>query len=77
LEQEICSNKNLVLRVRAMGRPGRPRKYGPVKRIGFELPYETYLEMERVRDGKTWAEFFIDLFDFAKTHGKFSQIQEV
>ncbi|MEO2152067.1 MAG: hypothetical protein ABGW50_05365 [Thermococcus sp.] len=48
-----------------------------MKRIGFELPYETYLEMERVRDGKTWAEFFIDLFDFAKAHGKFSQVQEV
>ncbi len=59
-----------------MGR-GRPRKYGPVKRIGFELPYEKYLEMDRVRDGKTWAEFFTDLFEFAKAHGKFSQVQEV
>ncbi|WP_157255071.1 hypothetical protein [Palaeococcus ferrophilus] len=48
-----------------------------MKRIGFELPYEKYLEMDRVRDGKTWAEFFTDLFEFAKAHGKFSQVQEV
>ncbi|NJE47345.1 hypothetical protein E3E35_08020 [Thermococcus sp. GR7] len=59
-----------------MGR-GRPRKHGPVRRIGFELPYEKYLEMEEARGDKPWAEFFIDLFDFAKKHGRFSQVQEV
>ena len=59
-----------------MGR-GRPRKHGPVRRIGFELPYDVYLEMEQARNGQPWAEFFTDLFNFAKEHGKFSQIQEV
>jgi len=50
-----------------MKRPGRPRKYkGAVKRI--------YVEMEKARGSMPWSDFFIELFDFAKAHGRFSQI---
>lgn len=56
-----------------MRRPGRPRKYkGAVKRIGFELPYDKYVEMEKARGSMPWGDFFIELFEFAKAHGRFS-----
>ena len=58
-----------------MGRKPEPLEEKPI-RIQVYIPFKLAAEMDEARNGLSWSQFFMRLYDLVKQHGLIDAISE-